>query len=108
MNELLRLLPVPAERALPAAALERHKAALLRTVEADLCAASQRQRRLARLRSLLGIFFAVVMLAGATLLATEARTDSKPVLAGVTIAAVSAHLVASVAVPLRPAPAFRP
>jgi len=106
VSELLRLLPVPAERELPPAAFERRKAALVRSVEAELRAAAHTRRRLARLRSLLGTFFAVVVLGSAVLLATQARTDSTRVLVGVTVVAGSAPLVASLGVPLRGTAAF--
>jgi hypothetical protein len=73
MNDFLELLPVPAERDLPAGSVEQRKAALLQMVEADLHSGARTGIRLARLRGLriwlmsIGVSLALVATVGSML-----------------------------------------
>jgi hypothetical protein len=105
MNELLDLLPVPAERDMPSGSLERRKTALLQLVEADL----QQATRLSRLRGLrtwltsLGIVLALIAVVSSTLLAAHVRPHTTRVVAETAVALGTGPVVASlVAVPRQP------
>jgi hypothetical protein len=106
VNEIVRFLPLPAERDLPPASLERQKASLVQSIEADLRAAAQKRPRLRRLRSLLGTFLAALALGSTAVLAAESRPDPPPIVIGAAVVAASAPLAAAVAtlpVSVRPA-----
>ncbi len=79
MNEFLELLPVPAEREMPAGSLERRKAALVQLIGAEVSLPGRAAGRLARLRSLrvwlttLGLVIAVLVSVCSALAATHVR-----------------------------------
>ncbi len=79
MNEFLELLPVPAEREMPAGSFERRKAALVQLIDAELSLTGRAVGRLARLRSLrvwlttLGLVIAVLASVCSALAATHVR-----------------------------------
>jgi hypothetical protein len=109
MNELLELLPVPAERDMPSGSLERRKAALLQLVEAELRMGDRKATRLGRLRGLrawltsLGIILALVAVVSSTLLATHVRPHTTRVVVEAAVALGTGPVVASlVAVPRQP------
>jgi hypothetical protein len=97
MNDFLELLPVPAERGLPARSFERRKAALLHVVEADLHSGAIRLGRLRSLRIWLmsiGVSLALVAIVGSTL-TNHVRPQSTRVAVETAVALGGGPVVAS-------------
>jgi hypothetical protein len=104
MNEFLELLPVPAERDMPAGCFEQRKAALLRLVEADLEMGDQNASRLGRLRglrawlTLLGVILALVAVVSSTLLTTHVRAQRTQVVVEAAVVLGSGPVIAALTV----------
>jgi uncharacterized protein (DUF3820 family) len=108
MNEMLELLPVPAERDMPFGSFEARKAQLLDLVEHDLRTAGRRAGRLGRLRSLrvwltsLGVITALIAGLGFDRASDSHSPLGTRTVTEATVAVASGSAVVSVLVGARP------